>query len=138
MFTAERYHIDNEFKVHGIIRDENPNGDGIYDPFALKKVLPFWGCLVTTFWGLNDANRKYLIENTPKEELEKIQFQKFWIFWFCNGDIDSQIELFFMSPTGKEHAYNVLQIFNHLQEVQVDRLISKTIEEFQSAKHIDN
>ena len=90
--------------------------------------------MVTTFWGLNEANRKYLIENSPKEELENLQFRKFWIFWFCNGDLNDQIELFFMEPTAKEHAYSFLQVFNHLQEVQIDLLIEKTKNEYQTIK----
>lgn len=134
MLKIERYYIDKEFRVHGIISDKFPNGDGIYDPYELKEVLPFWGTMVTTFWGLNEANRKYLIENSPKEELENLQFRKFWIFWFCNGDLNDQIELFFMEPTAKEHAYSFLQVFNHLQEVQIDLLIEKTKNEYQTIK----
>ena len=134
MLKIERYYIDKEFKVHGIISDKFPNGDGIYDPYELKEVLPFWGTMVTTFWGLNEANRKYLIENSPKEELENLQFRKFWIFWFCNGDLNDQMELFFTEPTAKEHAYSFLQVFNQLQEVQIDLLIEKTKNEYQTIK----
>lgn len=136
MFKIERYSIDDEFKVHGIITDENPDGDFIYNPYALKEVLPFWGTLVTTFWGLSEANRNYLIKTTPKEELENLQFKKYWIFWFCNGDLNDQKELFFIEPTAKEHAYSVLQIFNHLQETQIDLLIDKTKTEYETSKNL--
>jgi hypothetical protein len=136
MFKVERYHIDDQFKVHGIVSNENPNGDGIYNPYEVKEVLPFWGTLVTTFWGLSEANRTFLINNISKEELEELQFKKFWIFWFCNGDIDSQTELFFYGPSAKENAYSVLQVFNHLHEIQIDRLIEKTKQEYKLSKEL--
>lgn len=130
MLNIGRYYINNDFKVHGIISENNPNGDGIYDPYESKEVLPFWGNLVTTFWGLNDANRKYLIENLTKEELKEFQFKKYWVFWFCNGDFNNQIELFFYDENAKDNSYKILQIFNHLHEVQVDRLLEKSKKEF--------
>lgn len=136
MFKVERYHIDDEFKVHGIISETNPNGDGIYDPYELKEVLPFWGTLVTTFWGLSEANRTFLINNTPKNKLEEIQFKKFWIFWFCNGDINSQTELFFYGDSAKENAYSVLQIFNHLHEVQIEKLLEQTKHDYNKNKEL--
>lgn len=130
MLKIGRYDITNDFKVKNIISEKNPQGDGIYDPYELKEVLPFWGTLVTTFWGLSTVNREYLINTTSKDELEMLNFEKFWIFWFCNGDLNDQIELFFTGQTAKEQANSVLQVFNHLQEVQVDNLIRKTKEEF--------
>ena len=142
MFVAGRYKIDDDFKVHNIITNEHPNGDYTYDPFGGKEVLPFWGVMCTTFWGLDTANREYIINNYPKSELENIQFKKFWLFWFSDGDINDQKELFFFNQTGdnsdiaKEKAYSVLSIFNHLLEKQVDNLIKKTKEEYKNGLNI--
>ena len=143
MFIAGRYRIDDDFKVHNIVTDENPDGDFVYDPFQPGiNVLPFWGVMCTTFWGLNRANRNYLIRTTLKSELETLQFKKFWLFWFCDGDFNEQKELFFydnnisINGVAKEKAYSVLNIFNHLLEKQVDLLIEKTKGEYQNGLNI--
>lgn len=130
MFKAGRYEIDNDFKVYNIITDDYPDGDYIHDPFDKSKngeTLPFWGVLCTTFWGLNLANRGYLLKHTPKEDLQNIQFKKFWIFWFTDGDLNEQKELMFFGDdeVAKQKAYAVQQIFNHLLEKQVERVISE-------------
>lgn len=130
MFITGRYKIDDEFKVHNIITNEHPEGDYIYDPFEKKEVLPFWGVLCTTFWGLELANREYLIAHTTKDQLKELQFQKFWVFWFSDGNLNDQKELFFTGTTAKEHAYSVQHIFNHLLEKQVDKLLAATKKEY--------
>ena len=130
MFIAGRYRIDDEYKVHNIITKDNPNGNFVYDPFVSKEVLPFWGVMCTTFWGLNEENRDYLINTIDEDKLQEIQFNKFWIFWFSDGDLNEQKELFFYGNAAKENAYTVQQIFNHLLEKQIDKLLIKTREEF--------
>lgn len=136
MFIAGRYKIDDNFNVHNIITADHPEGDYIYDPYSGKDVLPFWGVMVTTFWGLDTANREYLIRHTEKDKLQELQFKKFWLFWFSDGDINDQKELFFFGDTAKEKAYSILNIFNHLHEKQVDLLLKKTKEEFESGLNI--
>lgn len=123
MFIADRYKIDNEFRVHNLITSTHPEGDYIYDPFEKKEVLPFWGVMCTSFWGLDGANREYLLRHSKPEELENLQFQVFWVFWFSDNDLDDQKELFFYGSLAKEHAYSVQNIFNHLLEKQVKKVI---------------
>lgn len=141
MFVAGRYQIDNNFKVYNIITEDNPEGDYIYDPFDqthYTETLPFWGVMCTTFWGLNNPNRQYLIKHTPKEELQDLQFKKFWLFWFADGELNNQKELMFFgdNEVAKQKAYAVQQIFNHLLEKQVDKLISNAKEQFQDGLNI--
>ena len=136
MLIAGRYKITDDFKVHNIITDEYPNGDFTFDPFQDKETIPFWGVLCTTFWGLAQHNREYIIATTPKDKLELLQFEKYWLFWFCDGDLNEQKELFFLGHAAKENAYSVLQVFNHLLEKQVDKLIASTREEYRQNLNI--
>ena len=139
MFIVERYKIDDNYKVHNIITDTNPNGTYTYDPFSNNETLPFWGVMCTTFWGLNEANRNYIINNIKDtENIEKYQFSKYWLFWFSDGDLNNQRELFFMGNNAKEHALTVQHIFNHLLEKQVDRLIDSTKEEYSNYSLTNN
>ena len=131
MFKVDRYKIDDEYKVHGIITDDHPDGDYTFDPFSNKETIPFWGVLCTTFWGLTNSNREFLINNYPKDKLESLQFTKFWVFWFSDGDINDQKELVFFEGNAKEHALTVQHIFNHLLEKQIDKLIIESKEEYQ-------
>ena len=134
MLIAGRYKITDDFKVHNIITEQHPDGNFVYDPFEQSnhsEVLPFWGVMCTTFWGLTEHNRQYLINTVPKNKLEELQFEKFWLFWFCDGDLNDQKEMFFYGYSAKEYAYSILQVFNHLLEVQIDKLINATREEYQ-------
>ena len=130
MFKVDRYRIDDDYKVHNIITEHNPDGDYTYDPFTNKETIPFWGVMCTTFWGLQNANREYLIANYPKEKLESLQFMKFWLFWFSDGDLADQKELMFFEGNAKEHALTVQHIFNHLHEKQVEKIIAKARDEY--------
>lgn len=134
MFVAGRYKIGNDYKVHNLICASHPNGDYIYDPFANKEVLPFWGVLCTTFWGLDGANREYLIKNSSQEEIENLQFKKFWVFWFVDGDMDDQKEMFFHGEYAKEKALSIQQIFNSLLERQVDKVLVDAREYYKNNK----
>lgn len=114
-----RYQIDSEYKVHGIITEENPDGTGIFDPFE-KANIPTWGVYCTSYEGLNDANKNYLKTMT----LNKLKYQceLYWVFWFVTDD--GNRELFFLSEEdGKKEAYQMLQIFNNLLEINVRKIL---------------
>lgn len=121
------YQIDEKYQVHGII---GKDGFETYNPFNGQKVLPFWGTLCTTFSGLNEINQKYLEENCEKIGIDKMDllFTKFWLFWFCDGSLENQKELFFMGPQAKIDAHKMLHIFNTLLEMNIDKLIASTKE----------
>ena len=136
-----RYEITDDFKVLGIITD---NGIVDYDPFESKEILPTWGVYCTTFYGLNEANRLYLINNSTKEELETLQYQIFWVFWFADTSLSDQKELFFYEDqknwnrNAKDSAYSVLNIFNSLLEANVRRLLNQTINDLNKLKNKEN
>lgn len=131
------YEIDNDYKVYGIIVD---GAQQIYDPFESKEIIPTWGVYCTTFWGLNEDNRMYLTKTLPKELLESIQTEIFWVFWFADTSLSDQKELFFFHDQGcgisctnpKREAYNVLNIFNSLLETNVRRLLKQTLDDLKT------
>lgn len=120
-----RYIIDNTYKVHNIICKEDPTGQFTYDPFTKKGVLPFWGVMCTTFEGLNEFNKKYITDHLEEigYDIQTIRLEKFWLFWFCDGSLEDQKELFFMGTKAKEHAYLVQHVFNSLLESNIDNII---------------
>lgn len=137
-----RYEITDDFKVLGIITD---NGIINYDPFESKEIIPTWGVYCTTFYGLSEANRLYLINNLTEKELEIIQYQIFWVFWFADTSLSDQKELFFYKevdgypgPSPKSDAYAVLNIFNSLLEANVQRLLNQTINDLNKLKNKEN
>lgn len=124
------YLLTEDFKIENIITK-----DGIitYDPFEREEVIPIWGTNCTTFWALEPANRKYLIDTLSDEALKEIQFQVFWIFWFCDdGDLTNTKELMFFGNEAKENSYKMLNIFNQLLLTNVKRLIESTKNDYES------
>ena len=124
------YLLGEDFKIENIITE-----DGIitYDPFERGEVIPIWGNNCTTFWGLNGANRKHLIDTLSEEALKEIQFQVFWVFWFCDdGDLTNTKELMFFGNEAKEKSYKMLNIFNQLLLVNVNRLIELTKSDYEA------
>lgn len=131
------YEITDDYKVFGIITDK---GEITFDPFESSEIIPTWGVYCTTFWGLNEANRMHLTKTLPKEILETIQTEIFWVFWFADTSLSDQKELFFFHDNGrgisctepKREAYAVLNIFNSLLEANVSRLLRQTINDLKT------
>lgn len=122
-----RYKIDSSGKVSNIVCKESPEGNFCFDPFEKKSILPFWGVLCTTFEGLNSWNKEYLLNNIERYNvtINELRLQKFWLFWFSDGDLNNQKELFFIGSKAKESAYLVQHIFNEVLETNVDALLNK-------------
>ena len=127
MIKVGRYIIDNTYKVHNIICSENKDGTFIFDPFENKETIPFWGVMCTTFEGLNQENKQYIMDHLDEYNytIQSIRLEKFWLFWFCDGSLEDQKELFFLNDKAKENAYLVQHVFNSLLESNIDNILLK-------------
>ena len=57
--------------------------------------------------------------------IQSIRLEKFWLFWFCDGSLEDQKELFFLNDKAKENAYLVQHVFNSLLESNIDNILLK-------------
>lgn len=115
-----RYEIGDDYIVKNIISDEFPNGNGVFNPFE-KEQIPLWGVYCTSYEGLNQSIKNYIMANTKNKILDQLEL--YWVFWFCDGSLENIEELYFVGSEARSNANLVQHIFNSLLEQNVSKIL---------------